>query len=130
VAFVHGSNSHITVDAVDISTYTDGVTHDRSVDTAETSAFGDDDKTFIAGLEDGSFSINGHWDATADAALDALFDGAVVAVIYGPAGTTSTFVRYTCNALVTNYSITSGVGDRVNWSVSLQRTGALTRDTF
>lgn len=130
MAFSHGSNSDISVDAANISVYTDGVTHDRSVDTAETSAFGNDDKTFIAGLEDGSFSINGHWDPTADATLDGVFDGAVVAIIYGPAGSASSAVKYTCNALVTNYSITSSVSDRVNWSVSLQRTGALTRGTY
>ena len=130
MAFVHGKNSYISVDATDISSYTDGVTHDRSVDTAETSAFGDDDKTFIAGLEDGSFSLNGHWDAALATAADGAFDGAVVAIIYGPAGSGSGLTRYTCNALITNYSETSSVSDRVNWSVSLQRTGALTKDTF
>jgi hypothetical protein len=130
MAFVHGKDSFISVDASDISSYTDGVTHDRSVDTAETSAFGDDDKTFIAGLEDGSFSLNGHWDATAAAALAACFDGGVVAMVYGPAGNTGGNVEYTCNALITNYSETSGVADRVNWSASFQRTGALTKDTF
>jgi len=130
MAFVHGSNSDINVDSTNISQYTDSVTHDRSVDTAETSAFGDDDKTFIAGLEDGSFSLGGHWDTTADAALDGLFDGATVTILYGPAGSGSGAIKYSCSALVTNYSITSGVADRVNWSVSLQRTGALTRGTY
>lgn len=130
MAFVHGSNSDINVDGTNISQYTDSVTHDRSVDTAETSAFGNDDKTFIAGLEDGSFSLNGHWDSTADAALDGTFDGATVAILYGPAGSAGGAIQYSCNALVTNYSIVSGVADRVNWSVSLQRTGALTRGTY
>lgn len=130
MAFVHGSNSDINVDAVNISQYTDSVTHDRSVDTAETSAFGDDDKTFIAGLEDGSFSLGGHWDTTEDSALDATFDGAVVAIIYGPGGSASSASKYTCNALVTNYSTTSSVSDRVNWSASFQRTGALTLGSY
>jgi hypothetical protein len=118
------------VDGTDISVYTDSVTHNRMVDTAETTAFSNNDKTFIAGLMDGSFDLSGHWDATADAALHGCFDGATVAVIYGPAGSTSGLVRYTANCLITNYAITSQVADRVNWTVSLQRTGALTRNTF
>jgi hypothetical protein len=128
--FVHGSNSDIAVDGTNISDKVDSVSHDRTVDTAETSAFGDDDKTFIAGLEDGSFSLAGHWDTTGDGVIDACFDGAVVALIYGPAGSAGGAIKYSCNALITNYSITSSVSDRVNWSVSLQRTAGLTRGTY
>lgn len=130
MAFVHGSNSDISVDGTNLSQYVDSVTHDRSVDTAETSAFGDDDKTFIAGLEDGSFSLNGHWDATADAALHGTFDGATVTIIYGPAGSAGGAVEYTATCLVTGYNITSSVADRVNWSASFQRTGALAYGTY
>lgn len=130
MAFVHGSNSDIVVDTTNLSQYVDSVSHDRSVDTAETSTFGLDDKTFIAGLEDGSFSLSGHWDTTGDAAVDGCFDGALVALTYGPAGSGSGAIAYTCNALITNYSITSSVSDRVNWTVSLQRSGALTRGTY
>lgn len=130
MAFVHGSNSYISVDGTDISSYTDSVDRSHTVDTAEVTAFGDADKEFIAGLKDGTFSLSGHWDATADATVAGCFDGAVVAVVFGPAGNTASNVRYSANCLITDYSISSGVGDRVTWSVSLQRTGALTRDTF
>jgi len=130
MAFVHGSNSDIVVDATNLSQYVDSVNHDRSVDTAETSAFGDDDKTFIAGLEDGSFQLNGHWDATQEAALSGTFDGALVNITYGPAGSGSGSLAYTCTVLVTNYSETSSVADRVNWSASFQRSGALTRGSY
>lgn len=130
MAFVHGSDSSISVDGQVISTYVDSVTHNRMVDTAETTAFSNNDKAFIAGLMDGSFDLSGHWDSTADATLAGCFDGSTVVVIYGPAGSTSGLVRYTANCLITNYAITSSVSDRVNWTVSLQRSGALTRDTF
>lgn len=130
MAFVHGSNSDIVVDTTNLSQYVDSVTHDRSVDTAETSTFGNDDKTFIAGLEDGTFSLSGHWDTTGDGALDGTFDGALVALTYGPAGSAGGAIAYTCSALVTNYSITSSVADRVNWTASFQRSGALTRGTY
>lgn len=113
-----------------MSSYVDSVSHDRMQETAETTAFGNDDKTFIAGLMDGSFSLSGHWDSTEDAALAGTFDGATVSIIYGPAGNGSGAVRYTASCLVTNYNISSPVGDKVSWSASFQRSGALTRDTF
>ena len=113
-----------------LSTYVDSVTHNRMVETAETTAFSNNDKAFIAGLMDGSFDLSGHWDATADAALHGTFDGATISLIYGPAGSTTGLVRYTATCLVTGYNITSPVADRVNWSATFQRTGALTRDTF
>ena len=128
--FVHGKDSDIVVDSTNLSQYVDSVTADRTVDTAETTTFGNDDKTFIAGLEDGSLALNGHWDTTGDATVSGCFDGALVAVTYGPAGSGSGAIAYTCNALITNYSITSTVSDRVNWTASLQRSGALTRATY
>lgn len=128
--FVHGSNSDIVVDTSNISDKVDSVTHDRSVDTAETSAFGNDDKTFLAGLEDGGFSLAGHWDTTGDGVIDGCFDGALVNLTYGPGGSAGGAIKYTCAALITNYSTSSSVADRVNWSVSLQRSGALTRGTY
>lgn len=130
MAFTHGSNSYISVDGSDISAYVDNVDHGRTVDTAEVSAFGDDEKAFIAGLEDGSFSLSGHWDPSADADLAGCFDGAVVEVIFGPAGNAGGSVSYTANCIITDYSISAPVGDKVSWSVSLQRTGAVTRGTF
>lgn len=130
MAFSHGSKSDISVDGTNISAYVDSVTHDRTVDTAETSTFGLDDKTFIAGLEDGSFSISGHWDPTQDANAAGCFDGSTVTVFYGPAGSGSGAIKYTATCLITNHSITSSVSDRVNWSTTFQRSGALTYGTY
>jgi hypothetical protein len=130
MAFVHGSDSGIVVDGTTISAYVDSVSHNRSVDTAETSAFTNNDKTFIAGLEDGSFDLSGHWDTAADTALDGCFDSASVSLIYGPAGVTSGLVKYTATCFVTSYQIVSNVGDRTNWTGSFQRSGDLTKGTF
>lgn len=124
MAFVHGSNSTMSVDATAITAYTDNVSFSRDVDLAETTVFGNDDKTYIAGLEGATISISGHWDATADSTLHGLFDGASVAWSYSPdAGTTT----YSGNAFVTNYTQNNPVGDRVNWNVSLTVTGAVAR---
>lgn len=122
--FAHGSNSTLSVDGTAITSYTDQATLNRLQELAEVTSFGDDDKAYIGGLRGATVACSGSWDATGDAALWGTFDAAVVAIAYSPdAGTTS----FTGNAFVTNYSITSGVGDKVSWSCSLTFSGAVSR---
>lgn len=130
MAAVHGSNSYVSIDGDVVGVYLDQASLNKMIETAETTAFGDDDKEFIPGLRDSTLSISGHWDSTGDGFVADWDDGAVVACIVGPQGNTATNVRYTFNALLTNYSIDSPVGGRVSFSAALQRTGATTRDTF
>ena len=130
MAAVHGSDSYVSIDADDVSVYLDTASLQKMVDTAETTAFGDDDKEFIAGLRDTTLNIGGHWDATQDGFVADWDDGAVVSCIVGPAGSTTGLISYTFNALITNYTVDMPVAGRVGFSASLQRTGATTRGTF
>lgn len=130
MAAVHGSNSYVSIDGDNVTGYLDTASVQKMVETAEVTAFGDDDKEFIAGLKDSTLNIGGHWDATQDGFLADWDDGAVVACIVGPAGNTAGFVEYTFNALLTSYNVDMPVGGRVSWSASLQRTGATTVGTF
>lgn len=127
---VHGSDAYASIDGDVVTAYLDTASLQKMVDTAETTAFSLSDKTYIAGLRDQTLSIGGHWDATQDGFVADWDDGAVVSCIVGPAGSTVGLVRYTFDALITNYSIDMPVAGRVGWSASLQRTGATTRDTF
>jgi hypothetical protein len=127
---VHGSNSYVSIDGDDVSVYLDTATLDKMVETAEVTAFGDDDKEYIPGLRDSTISGGGHWDATGDGFVADWDDGAVVAVIVGPAGSASGMVEYTFNAILTSYNVDMPVGGRVGFSFSLQRTGATGRSTF
>ena len=129
MAFQHGSNAYVSIDATDVSSYCDTQSLDRIIDLAETTAFGNDDKTYIAGLRGHTIAIGGHWDPTGDAVFDGADDGAVVAFVCGPEGNTSGDVQYSGNCLISNYSWTSGVGDRVTWSANFSVTGAVTRGT-
>lgn len=124
MAFVHGKDQTLVVDGSTVTDYTDSVTLNNGVELADVSAFGDSDREFIAGLKTHGFSASGHFDATADAAFDGLFDGALVAFSYSPDGGTTT---YAGSAFVTDYQVSGGVGDKVSWSLSLQPSGAVTR---
>jgi hypothetical protein len=129
VAFHHGKAAEITVNSVALSTFCDTADLSIDIDTADTTTFGASWKTAIAGLAGGELEIAGNFDPTATtgpaSALSDLIGVAPFAVIYEPAGAASTQHR-TFNAILTNYSESSPVGDKVTFSATLLITGAVT----
>lgn len=118
----------------DISAHLDDVGFPRPVETGETTAFGDDDKTYITGLRDATFSLSGHYDPAAGA-VDEHLSGILgqdvtVTFEYGPGGNAAGDVKYTGEAILTSYEVTSPVGDKVSFTAELQTTGGITRTTF
>ena len=130
MAFKSGKNSYFSVDGTDISAYTDSLSLSRDVNTLEVTNFGSSGNAqFLAGIEGLTISGSGSWDATGDGVMAGLFDGSVVAFDYRPDNTGSA-PKYTGNALVTNYTVDSAVGDKVAFSFSLVVTGGVTRGSF
>ena len=134
--FRHGKSTSLKVDnsggsLTDISNTLTDVSFPRSVDTAETSAFGDSAKTYIVGLSDATVSVSGNYDATVDAHLaGVLGQAATLSFEYGPEGSTSTFVKYTGECILTSYEKSGAIGDVVTYSAEFQVTGAVTRGTY
>jgi len=106
------------------------VSFPRSIETAETSAFGSSAKTYVVGLTDATISISGTFDATYDAQLAGLAGVDGVAFEYGPAGSTSTFVKYTGTCVLTSYETSASIGDVIKFTAEFQVTGAITRGTY
>jgi hypothetical protein len=126
VAFTHGKDATMSVDATDISAFTDSTSLGLINDLFETTTFGatGDNKTFIAGLNDASISVGGKWDATVDAVLWGARDGASVLFSYSPdAGTTT----YSGSCFFQNYNQDSPVGGGNTWTANFQPTGVITR---
>lgn len=111
-----------------ISTATTSVTLDRNADTAEVTAFGNDDKAYIAGLKDATWSVEGSRDATIEGYVDGILGSARFYRIF-PEGSSSGKVYYEGTAICTAVSPSSDVGDANKWSASFQNTGAITRTT-
>lgn len=134
MAFVHGKNTNFQINSKDLSAYLDNVDMPLTGDTAETSTFGSSAKTYVAGLTDSTFSIGGKWDPTAttgpDAVLQPLVGAAATTFIYGPAGSTAGFVKYTGSAICTSYKVTGPIGGVVSFTADFQNSGAVTRTTF
>jgi hypothetical protein len=134
--FRHGKSTVFKVDnsggtLTDISNTLTDVSFPQSIDTAETSTFGSSAKSYVVGLSDATISISGNFDATVDAHLAGILGQASsVSFEYGPEGSTSTFVKYTGECLMTSYEKSGGVGDVVTYSAEFQVTGAVTRSTY
>ena len=132
--FVHGKSTDFAIDDTGGSsrnianTLTD-VSFPQTIDTAETTAFGSSNKSYIVGLKDTTISVSGIWDATVDGYLSGT-EPASRSFIYGPAGSTGGNVKYTGEAILTNYSQSNPVGDVVTFTADFQVTGAVTRGTY
>lgn len=139
--FKHGKNAQFRLDGtagtlVNISDTLNEITMPREIETAETTAFGNNDKTYITGLADATISLSGMFDATVDAAINGdianLKSGSVATLSfeYGPSGSAATSPKFTGEAIITSYEIGSPVGDVVTYSLELQVTGGVTAGTF
>lgn len=134
MAFRHGKYAVITINAVDLSTFCDSLDLSVDVDTADTTMFGSTWKSAIAGLAGATLELSGAYDPTAStgpaSAIFACITGGVpVAVVHKPGGTLTGQRTNSFNAIVTNYSESSPVGDKVTFSASLLVTGAVTPTT-
>ena len=135
MAFTHGKDSVFKLDnasgsLTDISSFVNNVDFPETADVSETTTLGADNKTYIAGLKDATISLSGLWDATADAIFGAVVgQSATLSYEYSPEGTASGKVKYTGEAILTSYAISSPVGDAVGYSADLQVSGAVTRGT-
>jgi len=132
--FFHGKSTNFSLDDTggtsrDLSNVLVSVDFPEIVETAETTAFGATSKSYIVGLRDATISISGLWDATVDGYIIGT-EPATRTFIFGPAGSTSGYVKYTGECILTNYSVSSPVADVVTFSLDLQCTGGVTRTTF
>lgn len=131
MAFKHGSAAVLTINSGAMTGYTNDTTLDRSTDTAETTVLGVTSKTYIPGLNDGTFSGSGFYDPTAStgpvAIMEAVYAGAAaVTCVYKPGGTASGQYSYTFSAILTQWTIAASLDGAVPVSWSMQITGAVT----
>jgi len=136
MAFGHGKSAVFKLDDSggtlrDLSSYINEASMPRDIETAETTAFGSSAKSYITGLSDATISISGIFDAVSDGYLaGALGQSATLSFEYGPLGSTASMIKYTGEAILTSYEVSSPVGDVVTFSADLQVTGAVTRTTW
>jgi hypothetical protein len=120
MAFKHGKETKIFVNSSNFSEYFNNADANRSADIAESTTFGNDNKTYIVGDKDGTVSLSGLFDATADATLQPLLGGNDFDFAMGidglDTGDSATFTK----GNITNYAVSSPVGDIVATSIDVQ----------
>ena len=134
--FRHGKSAVFKIDDSggtlrDISNVCNSVTFPRDADVLETTSFGSSDRTYIVGFKNGTISIEGSYDATVDGYLAGILGATdTVSFEYGPEGSTSTYVKYTGEAILTSYETSAGVNDVVAFTAEFQISGAVTRGAY
>lgn len=110
----------------DVSNVLNTATLSREVDTAEVSALGDDDKSYIPGLRDATVSVEGMADVTTSGYFDGIL-GATTTFEFYPAGTASGQVKYSGSCILTSFETGAELGGAVTVSGEFQITGGITR---
>jgi Phage tail tube protein len=133
----HGKNAVVQLDngagtLAAITAYLSKASLERMRETAETTVLGVNDKTYVVGLKDATFSGEGNFDPPLDLILsDDIGDNTNTKTLqYDPQGSTTGLPRYSFECWVTKYSIETDIGDKASCSFELQGTGAVTRSTI
>jgi hypothetical protein len=120
MAFVHGKDIVIYVNENNYSTYFNNADTARTADIAETTTFGNDSKTYIPGEKDGTISLTGLFDATADVVMQPLLGGADLNLIIGENGVATGDRNTFGKGNINNYAVSSPIGDIVATSIDFQ----------
>jgi hypothetical protein len=126
--FRHGKKTVVLFNGTDMSPFLNEATETTEIETAETTAFGDGDKTYIVGLADGTISTSGMFDSSAGASDPVLRgmigeDDNTFTVL--PEGATSGSRSIIANGQLTSYEVSSPVSDVVAISAEIQADGGL-----
>jgi predicted secreted protein len=140
--FRHGKSARFELDnaagtLVELSDVIEDISFSQSLETAETTTMGNSAKTYITGLSDATISVSGKFDATIDAQINAvqagLSNGTIASSSWTYRANSGTVgagnPEYQGEALITSYEVSASVGDVVTFSLELQVTGAILRDT-
>lgn len=128
----HGKDAKIYAGGFNLSAYFNSASISHSKDTAETSVFALDSKTYIEGMRDATFSGAGIFDGSTDAVdpelHSVLTSTAAYVVSYLPQGDTTGLVGYGLgNAITNNYSVEAPVSGVVTIGLDAQASGGANR---
>lgn len=123
--FRHGKGVSVFIDQYDFSTYFKDLTNSNSVETAETTAFGDSSKTYIVGLKDGGLSLSGYFESTDSVGTDQYFSSVLGSAtkqkaIVAPEGHSNGARAMMLQSDDTSYEVSGSIGDVVGANVEFQ----------
>lgn len=123
MTFVHGKNTYISLNAADLSAYTDTSELNRSADSHDVTTYGKNSHVKAGGLLDGKATMAGTYDNTAGTSPRAIIRpliGQTVTLVRRTEGTGVGKPQDTVAVLVTGYVETAPVADMVKWSCEME----------
>lgn len=126
--FRHGKKTAVLLNGTNMSPFLNEATTTTEIETAETTTFGTQDKTYIMGLSDGTISTSGLFDSAAGASNDVLTglinqeDNTFTVM---PEGVAAGNPAVIANGQMTSYEVSSPVGDVISISAEVQADGGL-----
>ena len=136
MAFRAGTTSALYISTAagsvsNVSPWADSVNADLSAAQLDVSAFGTAAQAYISGQRTGQLSIGGPLDAPMHTIISGLYSaGSAASWIYGPGGSVASEVRLAGSLNVASYAVNTSASGRVEYSATLQITGAVTTSTF
>lgn len=120
----HGKDTVVMLGVQDFSAHADNTEFSDEYETSETTTYGRKRKNYIKGLGDGTITTGGTYDDGATGP-GAIFQAAILSetpttFTYRQAGTGTGLPQREVEVLVTKYSTSSPVADKVAWSAEMQ----------
>lgn len=104
---------------------------DRTLDTPEVTASGDNDRAYVVGLRTATNSASGHFASTYAEKLDGLIGNSTKPTwVFGPEGNGSGSRKYTGVGIVNALSYAATVDGKIDMNLGLQCDLAVTSTTF
>lgn len=135
MAFTHGKGAAFKLDnnsasLTDYTAFIDSITFNPTADTAETSVLGLTSKTYVPGLKDCTFSLEGPYDPTFIAILNnALGNSTTKTFEFSPQGTAGGADKWSGEAFCTGLSLPTDLSSAARYSADFQVTGNVTLGT-
>jgi hypothetical protein len=125
MAFKHGKDTVIKLNAVDLSAFTDTSELNRSADTHDVTVYGNQSHAYAGGLLDAKATMSGTYDSVAGGPRGTIepLIGTTVTLIRQPEGTGTGKAQDSVSVVVSGYVETNPVADMVKWSAEFQCTG-------
>lgn len=131
MSFVHGKNTFVSLNAVNLSTFTKTTTFEDSTSTHDVTTYGPTRKrkSFVSGLGEGKVTIAGVYDDGAAGPRGTIKPlkaaGAAVEFIFQPEGAGTGKAQSVVDVIVASYNESAAVDDMIQWTAELTMTGDL-----
>lgn len=129
--FGHGKNTNVYINGYDLTAFLNSFEASGTADTAETTTFSKNSKTYVPGNKDATLQAEGFFDGGADA-VDEVLSTALAAsananIVYFPQGDAAGKYGYGFSTIETSYAVQSTVDDACKIVLAAQSVVGLER---